>query len=648
MLLRILKIKISCLFVVVCCIAHAEGVEYRVGAHIDTEKIPAGSGIHLIIERQLNESVTYAGAPSTAVSQITLLGPGWDKDDLANIIHYFPRPYYVSCPPCVAEAFKGFPDLRIGAIGNDLLFELGAIRDKEELARVQYDVSGMVDTQTMQNPTITKVVVDHGLRSGRVPSRPYVDQLRYAGEPLNRIKTLDLKGDGWSAADIDHLARLFPDVKTLICSRCDLYALGALVVFQKMNRLELDFAGAGAFGKNTNNVFESDLLRIPEHEYTFDGLPYDAINQIYIKPTSDTAISCRSLGIWSYKTGISSPWPADYLRPFKSSDSCFPVPQREISKLLGKGDDAYRNAQYKIALEQYGQAFSINPYDQKSIAAYSLALFKENQFCKAAQVAHHGSGLPNGNATTRGAIWFNYYKALLALGNADAAKTALFESHTIKPADIKQRLLDEWTSENLAQTECSLQADWLQTQLQKIELAALPKLAPPVLEPKKVNALLIDVYGDVTVKGTDRNGNGVNDLEEFDYGNIRYDAGPYLFEAIRLDLPAPAFQPGAELHFAYKASDPKMITLREENYGHKTVRYKKLADGCMRIWTKDATESRNPQGVENGGDYITPEFVYTPAQLGFSAEKTSVLLYREILPYYRGDCDVAVMLDTPD
>lgn len=648
MLLRILKIKISCLLVIVCCLAHAEGVEYRVGAHIDTGKIPAGSGIHLIIERQLNQSVTYAGVPSTAVSQITLLGPGWNKDDLANVIHYFPRPYYVSCPPCVAEMFKGFPDLLIGSMGNDLLFELSIIRDKEAHVRVQYDVSGIVDTQSMQNPTITKVVVDHGLRSGRVPSRPYVDQLRYAGNPLNIIKTLDLKGDGWSAADIDHLARLFPDVKTIVCSRCDLYELGKFAAFQKINRLELDFAGAGAFGENTNNVFESDLLRIPESEYRFDGLPYDAINEIYIKPASDTAISCRSLGIWSYKMGISYPWQADYLRPYKSFDSCFPVSLRQISKLLGKGDEAYRNAQYKIALEQYEQAFAMNPYDQKAIAAYSLVLLKEDEFCKAAQVAHHGSGLPNGNATTRGAIWFNYYKALLALGNVDAAKTALFESHTIKPADIKQQLLDAWPSEPLAQTECPLQADWLQTQLQQIELTALPRSAPPVLEPKKVDKLLIDVYGDVTLKGTDRNGNGVNDLEEFDYGNIRYDAGPYLFEAIRLDLPAFAFQPGAELHFSYKASDPKIITLREEYYGHKTARSKKLAEGCMRIWTKDATESRNPQGVENGGDYITPEVIYTPAQLGFSADKTSALFYREILPYYRGVCAVAVMLDTPD
>src|SRR5205823_701823 len=52
------------------------------------------------------------------------------------------------------------------------------------------------------------------------------------------------------------------------------------------------------------------------------------------------------------------------------------------------------------------------------------------------------------------------------------------------------------------------------------------------------------------------------------------------------------------------------------------------APGYLRLWRKDANQSRNKLSVLDGGDYVAP-LAYRLADLGFSSANRSVTFYAE-------------------
>ena len=128
--------------------------------------------------------------------------------------------------------------------------------------------------------------------------------------------------------------------------------------------------------------------------------------------------------------------------------------------------------------------------------------------------------------------------------------------------------------------------------------------------------------------GRDADGDGVPDYEDNFVDSSAVDA---LFAAIAVEAsPYDSFFQNATYKFSYEASDPGAATLP--------------APGNLRIWTKEANETRNPDDVLNGGDYLAPHSVYTAAQVKMDEYGQSELYLEGINP---GESTVTFYVD-PD
>ncbi|GGY59766.1 hypothetical protein GCM10011297_35220 [Bacterioplanes sanyensis] len=85
-----------------------------------------------------------------------------------------------------------------------------------------------------------------------------------------------------------------------------------------------------------------------------------------------------------------------------------------------------------------------------------------------------------------------------------------------------------------------------------------------------------------------------------------------------------------QLTFVYSGSDPLLV--QEANDPAKEG--KKIytpAPGSQRLWRKNADKKRSPKGLQQGGDYLTPNTGFTLEELGYSDNKRVQTLYIEAL-----------------
>jgi hypothetical protein len=98
-------------------------------------------------------------------------------------------------------------------------------------------------------------------------------------------------------------------------------------------------------------------------------------------------------------------------------------------------------------------------------------------------------------------------------------------------------------------------------------------------------------------------------------------------------------QKGLRLRFVYPESDPKQITRDEDWWFQRPRTYE---TGEIRIWRIDGNEERNPNGVENEGDFVTSNQSYSPEELGFDAETKEVTFFVEAVWESSAVADVLV------
>lgn len=118
------------------------------------------------------------------------------------------------------------------------------------------------------------------------------------------------------------------------------------------------------------------------------------------------------------------------------------------------------------------------------------------------------------------------------------------------------------------------------------------------------------------------------------------------FTPLLLELGGSALDPvQATVRFDYPGSDPALV----QKSAIDGIDVYSPAPGSLRLWTKDGRESRNPAGVENGGDYVQAGKDYTLSQLGSRQTDGSWKFYVEGLTVSNGTGDqrIVVIID-PD
>lgn len=291
----------------------------------------------------------------------------------------------------------------------------------------------------------------------------------------NSVSTLKLrairvvKSKGWDKSEIIALAKSFPKVTHIICRICNYNDFGDFSLFPELAHISIEMLP----------VIELSWRHgwSPDKEINFDGLLYDRISNIYIANAPSTNISCRNLGMWSYKINSHFSGRSSFAKPFKDMNACFPNKQN-ITGLILLGDEHYKKGNMNEAYKNYHEAFFINPYDQKAISSLSLMYYKKNEYCKSAQIAASGTKLVNGTPSTRASILYNLYIALIKLKDFKGAKEALVKSNTLKPTSGKQEKLNKIYTTSSQTTTCQLKADWIQEIYNNLETEAVLRSRP--------------------------------------------------------------------------------------------------------------------------------------------------------------------------
>lgn len=275
---------------------------------------------------------------------------------------------------------------------------------------------------------------------------------------------LDAVSDWSNDEDIKTLARVFPNVQTVRCNTCGPVSLGLLANFKKLQLIQLDLGG-----------LRREAGIGPPPEFDFTGLPYEALH-IELTTSIDTNISCRNLGIWSYK--IRERYVPDqhneHVKPYRAMVTCYPE-LSEIGEKLIQGDALYKQGDLESAHRRYLDAFHINPYDQRTISRLALTYYKKGEYCRSAQVARSGTVLVNGTNTTRSSIWFNYHLALKSLGRQADARAALQKSIEYNPSQRKRDMLAQIQGENAASVDCPFTENWIDQLYASLETAAIQR-----------------------------------------------------------------------------------------------------------------------------------------------------------------------------
>lgn len=101
------------------------------------------------------------------------------------------------------------------------------------------------------------------------------------------------------------------------------------------------------------------------------------------------------------------------------------------------------------------------------------------------------------------------------------------------------------------------------------------------------------------------------------------------FEPMVIEIPNVSTCPDGKVKFTCPGSDPDAMTVDSNR------RYT-LAPGVLRIWKKDGDQVRSPLSADNGGDFLLPDHLYSPTELGFNAgdRGDTIKLYVEAVDYY--------------
>ncbi|ASP40164.1 hypothetical protein CHH28_16430 [Bacterioplanes sanyensis] len=128
----------------------------------------------------------------------------------------------------------------------------------------------------------------------------------------------------------------------------------------------------------------------------------------------------------------------------------------------------------------------------------------------------------------------------------------------------------------------------------------------------------------------DINGNDIPDFAEFEYLNTKGEQVNKKFVPFVVEIPTHVPIAKGQLTFVYSGSDPLLV--QEANDPAKEG--KKIytpAPGSQRLWKKNADKKRSPKGLQQGGDYLTPNTGFTLEELGYSDNKRVQTWYIEAL-----------------
>ncbi|WP_396589159.1 hypothetical protein [Bermanella sp. R86510] len=129
----------------------------------------------------------------------------------------------------------------------------------------------------------------------------------------------------------------------------------------------------------------------------------------------------------------------------------------------------------------------------------------------------------------------------------------------------------------------------------------------------------------------DINNNDVPDFAEFEYITPKGRKIDVKLVPMVVEIPAHVDFSTATMLIEYDGSDPQAIEKVNIGSPDNPVWQYTPADGLQRLWIKDAVDKRIPKGVENAGDYITPNHPYTLMQLGFEEQKRTQVFYIEAI-----------------
>ncbi|MFY0639804.1 MAG: hypothetical protein JXR16_02080 [Bermanella sp.] len=132
----------------------------------------------------------------------------------------------------------------------------------------------------------------------------------------------------------------------------------------------------------------------------------------------------------------------------------------------------------------------------------------------------------------------------------------------------------------------------------------------------------------IPINDGDINKNDIPDYAEFEYLNDKGALYSKKLVPFVIEIPAHVDIAGATIKFEYAGSDPLDIKQEADTNDPDTIIYTP-AEGDQRLWLKNADKKRNPMGVNNGGDYITPNTAYGLLQLGFDNSKRIKTFYIE-------------------
>jgi hypothetical protein len=126
----------------------------------------------------------------------------------------------------------------------------------------------------------------------------------------------------------------------------------------------------------------------------------------------------------------------------------------------------------------------------------------------------------------------------------------------------------------------------------------------------------------------DINQNDIPDFAEFEYIDSKGIKLNKKLVPFVVEIPGHVEIEEATIKFEYTGSDPLNIAQAPDPTDDTKVIYTP-AEGSQRLWLKNADEKRNPLGISEGGDYVTPNAEYTLLQLGFENSKRIKILYIE-------------------
>ena len=139
----------------------------------------------------------------------------------------------------------------------------------------------------------------------------------------------------------------------------------------------------------------------------------------------------------------------------------------------------------------------------------------------------------------------------------------------------------------------------------------------------------------VFMNDMDVDGDGIPDFldgfgvinNDTDGKNLAITGGAFVPLVVTCSAPTP----NAQIAFSYTANDPgaisQMTLAQSSGYGTNAWQQNTLS-GRIRLWTKDASQTRNPASVASGGDFI-PDGTHLPFSSVFASGTNRTVLYVE-------------------